>query len=161
MNTSERQQKIESYGNAYQALLDALRQFPVEMRQFRPSPDRWTIHEIIMHITDSEANSFARCRKAIAEPGSAVMAYNEPVWAIALNYHQQSTDDALELFKCLRRASYKLINNLPDTLWQHTIEHPENGTMTLDDWLADYEDHVLAHIEQMRQVYLDWTKQTA
>ena len=158
LDKTERQRKIESYGNAYQRLVEAIRQFPVEMWQFRPSPDRWTIHETVVHITDSEANSFIRCRKAIAEPGSAVMGYNEPVWAKALDYHTQSTDDALELFKCLRRASYNLIKELPDAIWSHTIEHSENGIMTLDDWLGVYEEHIPTHIEQMRQVYLDWAK---
>lgn len=158
LDKNERQRKIQSYGNAYQRLAEALQQFPVEMWQFRPAPDRWTIHETIIHITDSEANSFVRCRKAIAEPGAAVMGYDEPVWAKALDYHAQSTDEALELFKWLRRASYNLVKDLPDATWAHTIEHSENGTMTLEDWLGVYEDHIPAHIEQMRQVYLDWTK---
>jgi len=159
MNQIERKQKIERYGNAYQALVEALRDFPAGMWQFRPAPESWTIQEIVIHITDSEANSFARCRKIIAEPGSTVMAYNEPEWATALHYHEQSTDDALQLFKYLRQASYKLIKTLPDLVWQHTIEHPENGTMTLDDWLDDYEDHVPAHIAQMRDVYDEWAMQ--
>lgn len=159
MDKTERQQKIESYGNAYQRLIEALREFPAEMRQFRAAPDSWTIHETIIHITDSEANSYARCRKAIAEPGSTVMAYNEPVWAQKLNYHERSTDDALELFRWLRRCSYNQIKNLPESVWAHTIEHPENGTMTLDDWLISYDDHIPEHIAQMREVYREWTKQ--
>jgi uncharacterized damage-inducible protein DinB len=161
MNKTERQRKLESYESAYQKLIAAIREFPAEMWQFRPEADSWTIHETIIHITDSETHSFARCRKAIAEPGSAVMAYNEPVWAKALNYHEQSTDDALELFKWLRGNTYNLIKNLPDAMWSQTIEHPENGTMTLDDWLADYDDHVSAHIAQMRAVYEQWAKQKA
>ncbi len=159
MNQAERQRKIESYGNAYQQLVDAIKEFPVEMWQFRPQADDWTIHEIIVHITDSEANSFVRCRKAIAEPGSVVQGYEEPLWAKALHYHEQSTDDALELFKWLRNNSYKLIKNLPESVWSHTIEHTENGTMTLEDWLNIYEDHIPTHVAQMRRVYAEWTKQ--
>ena len=34
------------------------------------------------------------------------MAYDEMQWARALNYHSQSVEDAVELFKWLRRASY-------------------------------------------------------
>ena len=161
MTKQERNVLIESYGKAYDVLIEGLKEFPREMWQWKPAPEKWSIHEVIIHIADSEANSFARCRKAIAEPGSTVMAYNEPEWAKVLNYHEQSTDDALELFKCLRRASYNLIKKLPDPIWSHTIEHPENGIMTLEDWLADYDDHVLAHIEQMRQVYVEWAKQRA
>src|SRR5262245_47204617 len=114
MNAAERQQKIERYGNAYEQLVRAIREFPVEMWQFRAAPDGWTIHEVIIHITDSEANSYVRCRRAIAEPGSTVMGYDEPTWAKRLHYHERSTDDALELFKWLRRCSYLLVKDLPD-----------------------------------------------
>jgi hypothetical protein len=34
-----------------------LRDFPKEMWQWKPAPDKWSIHEVIMHIADSEANS--------------------------------------------------------------------------------------------------------
>jgi hypothetical protein len=78
------------------------------------------------------------------------MGYDEPRWAKALDYHQQSTDDALELFKWLRGNTYKLIKNQPDAVWSNTIEHSENGTMTLEDWLKTYDDHVPAHVAQMR-----------
>jgi hypothetical protein len=69
MEQQERLQKIESYGNAYSVLVEALKQFPPEMWQFRPSLDQWSIHELIVHIADSEANSYIRCRRFIAEPG--------------------------------------------------------------------------------------------
>jgi uncharacterized damage-inducible protein DinB len=156
MTPEERRQKIELYGNAHALLAEALKEFPREMRQFRPAPGRWTIHEIVVHIADSEANSFARGRKFIAEPGATVMAYDEMRWSQALRYHEQSADDALELFKWLRLTTHRLIRALPEAVWSNTIYHPENGTMTMDDWLDVYARHVPEHIAQMREVYADW-----
>jgi len=159
MMHEERQRKIESYGSAYTQLVEALRGFPKEMWSFKPSPDDWSIHELIVHIADSEVNSFVRCRRLIAEPGSAVLGYDEAQWARALKYAGQSADDALELFKWLRLASYKLIRDVPDSIGSHTIEHSENGTMTFDDWLNVYERHIPEHVDQMRRNYEAWTKQ--
>jgi hypothetical protein len=156
MNVEERARKIESYGRAYEQLVEAVDWFPREMWGFRPSPDQWTIHEIIIHITDSEANSYARCRRLIAEPGESVMAYDEMQWARALDYPAQSTEDAVELFKWLRRTSYNLIKNQPEAVWANTIYHPESGTMTMDDWLDVYERHVREHVAQMYGVYHQW-----
>jgi hypothetical protein len=155
---SERTQKIVSYGNAYQLLVNALAEFPPEMWQYKPAVDRWSIHELVVHIADSEANSYVRCRRFIVEPGKPVMAYDENQWAVALNYHAQSTEDALELFKWLRMKSYKLIKELPEAVWSHTVYHPENGTMTFDDWLDVYERHIPEHIEQMRANYRAWVE---
>ncbi len=153
---ADRQRKIEAYGQAYQILIDALAGFPIEMWQYRPAPDRWTIHEIIVHITDSEANSYIRGRRFIAEPGTQISAYDEMRWATALDYHAQSTETALELFKWLRGSTYDLIKSLPDDVWSHTLDHPEVGPMTLDDWLDTYERHIPDHIAQMQAVYEAW-----
>jgi hypothetical protein len=156
MDHTARLQKIESYGQAYDQLIAALTRFPRAMWQYRPAPDRWTIHEIIVHIADSEANSYARCRRLIAEPGSTVMAYDEMAWAQRLNYHAQSPEAALELFRQLRASSYELIKALRETVWANTIVHPDNGVMTMDDWLEVYERHIPDHIAQMQTVYAAW-----
>ncbi len=110
MTAEERLKKIESYGNAHTKLLEALQQFPQEMWLFKPAPDDWSIHEIVVHITDSgEVNSYVRCRRFIAEP-----------------------------------------------VWATTVYHPENGAMSMDDWLNVYERHVPEHIEQMQDCYQAW-----
>jgi hypothetical protein len=155
-----RAQKIETYGAAYDELVGALRDFPREMWGYKAPHDPWTIHEIVVHITDSEANSYVRCRRAVAEPGESVMAYDENGWAQSLRYSEQSTDDAIELFRALRRNTYNLIKTLPEETWANTIYHPENGTMTLDDWLAVYERHVRDHVGQMREIYEAWKRET-
>jgi len=154
----ERRQKIEAYGRAYEVLIVALRQFPREMWQYRPAPDRWTLHEIIVHITDSEANSYIRVRRFIAQPGTQISAYDEMQWARALHYHDQSPDEALALFKLLRASSYHLIQSPSAEIWTHVLDHPESGLMTLDDWLDIYERHIPDHITQMQAVFEDWQR---
>ena len=156
MTPEERSQKLETYRSAHAQLTAALDRFPREMWQYRPDMDRWTIHEIIIHIADSEANSYIRCRRFLAEPGSSVLGYDESKWARELHYHEQSTADALELFKWLRHKSYTLIQDLPEASWAHTVNHTENGVMTMDDWLYTYARHIPDHIEQMQAIYADW-----
>jgi len=160
MTKQERTQLIESYGKAYDTLVAALQEFPKEMWQWKPSPEKWSIHEIIVHIADSEANSYIRCRRFVAEPGSAVLGYDQDKWAAALNYHEQSTDDALQLFKYLRKASYDLIKNIPDEVWETaTVVHSENGVTSFEKWLTIYEEHIPVHIRQMKRNLEAWKNQ--
>lgn len=156
MTPAERQEKIAAYGEAYELLAGAMKQFPKEMWQYKPGPDRWSIHEIIVHLADSEANSYIRCRRFIAEPGSRVMGYDENRWGDLLNYHGQNPEDALELFRLLRRMSYFLVKGLPDAVWANTVDHSENGIMSMDDWLCIYTDHVAQHLQQMRATHAAW-----
>ena len=129
------------------------------MWQFKPSPRDWSIHEILIHLPDSEANSFGRFRAAIAQPGMRIMAYDQDVWANTLDYHAQDTEDAIEIMKYIRRMTYNLLKMQPDEVWANTIDHPENGIMSMDDLLDMYAVHIPDHIEQMRENYRVWKSQ--
>ena len=156
MTAQERKRKIASYGKAYARLVRGFEKFPTKMWKFKPSPNDWSIHEIIVHITDSEANSYVRCRRFIAEPGSGVWGYHGNHWATRLNYHHQSVSEALQLFKMLRHNSYQLINDLPGEVWANTVNHSESGWMTMDDWLDIYDRHIPEHLAQMQRVHDTW-----
>ena len=127
------------------------------MWQWKPAPEKWSIHEVLIHIADSEANSFVRCRRFIAEPGSGVYGYNENKWAKNLDYHSQSIEDALELFRLLRKASYDLIKTVSEETWQTaTVDHSESGVMSFEQWLKNYEEHIPVHIRQMKRNLEAW-----
>jgi hypothetical protein len=155
MTDDERQRKIEEYGKAPAYLQQGLARFPRSMWKFRPSSG-WSIHEIVVHIADSEANSYVRCRRFLAEPGQPLMAYDGDRWARDLHYHDQDPDQAVEQFEILRRRSYDLIRRAPPDAWGRQCYHPENGNMTLDDWLDIYARHIPEHVQQMDEVYAEW-----
>jgi tRNA U34 5-methylaminomethyl-2-thiouridine-forming methyltransferase MnmC len=76
-----------------------------------------------------------------------------------LNYHTQSPEVALELFRQLRANSDELIKTLPEAIWANTIIHPENGVMTMDTWLDIYDRHIPDHIAQMQAIFAAWQAQ--
>jgi hypothetical protein len=156
----ERQARLDVYGQGHALMVAAAARYPRAMWQARPAPDLWTIHEILIHVTDSEANSYVRLRRLLAEPGSAVLGYAEMVWAKALDYHSQSVEDALELFRWLRGNSYKLLLSQPAEVWTHTVMHSDSGLVTMDGWLDTYARHVTDHIDQMDAVYQAWRAQS-
>lgn len=159
MTGEERAAKIESYGKAYDFLVEGIKKFPQEMWDFKSELNPWSIHDIIIHITDSEANSYLRCRRFIAEPGQPILGYDENLWVTALNYPAQSTEDALELFKLLRRCSYNLVKPLPEAVWSNEVIHSDSGRMTFEEWLDIYNSHVPDHLAQMQATYDEWVKQ--
>src|SRR5688572_31349170 len=154
-----RQQKLEAYIGAYNEISNLLSQYPHTMWSFKGASDGWSIHEIIVHLADAEAVGYTRCRRIIAESGKAVFAYNEEDWARELNYSSQSAETAFELFRLLRETTYRLLKSLPESFWERTLEHPENGRMTLDDWLTSYVNHGQLHTRQIQQVFAAWQGQ--
>lgn len=158
MDSEDRAKLIDNYGKASGQIAEAISQFPVEMWQFKPTANQWSIHEIIIHLADSEVNSYHRCRRFIAEAGSKILAYDQDKWAENLHYHNQDTNDALQLFGCLRKMTYNLIKNLPEQAWSNVLIHEHLGEMTLNYWLEIYEEHIPGHIRQMNRVFEEWKK---
>jgi hypothetical protein len=154
----ERRTLIERFARGAEELEDALRAIPREAWSWKPAPDRWSIHEIVVHIVDSEVNGYIRCRTLVAEPGKTVMAYDQDLWAAELSYDEQSVGESLELFRLLRITTHRLLQSIPDSAWNHTVHHPERGMMMLDDWLPMYADHIPGHIAQMKRNYEGWLK---
>ena len=158
MTRDERRKMQESFGRAPALLSTALRQFPKKMWLYKPQPERWSIHEIILHLADSEANSYVRCRRFIAEPGTPVFRIDAARWAGALGYFHQSTREALEIVRRLRKMTHQVLIALPESVWLNTVEHPRDGKISLEHWINLQERHIPHHIEQMRENYDLWLK---
>lgn len=157
MNRMERDEKIEQYGRGFDLLLETLNAIPREAWKFKPAPDAWSIHEAIVHLADSEGNSALRARLLAAEPGRTLMAYDQDRWAVALNYHDQDVDDALQVTKYVRLTTYKWLKTLPDAVFTHTVNHPEyKEPYSFEKWLDIYAGHIPAHIEQIKANYQAW-----
>jgi hypothetical protein len=159
MTPEDRIQKLELYHEGYANIVDALSQFPRDMWSYKPAPDAWCIKEMVIHILDSDINSYVRLCKAIAEPGGPVAAYDGDKWAQALHYADQNIDEALTLLQWMRSRIYKLLQALPEETWANTYDHPEKGVQSLDDWLDTYANHVNEHIDQSWDMYREWVQQ--
>ena len=156
MTRDERRQKLESFGSAPAHLSAALRPFPKKMWLYKPASERWSIHETILHLADSEASAYIHCRSFIAEPGNLVPRFDAGRWAGSLGYYHQSTREALEIIRRLRKMTYHLLYTLPEPVWLQRATHPAAGTVTLEE-LVDYQErHIPHHIEQMKQTYEAW-----
>lgn len=160
MNKNERLEKIEEYRQGYGLLGAALTEVPKEAWDFKPSPTDWSVHEVIVHMADSESMAALRARKLIVEPGSTLMGYEEAKWADALRYGKQSMDDALQIIKLARSTTYNLLKSLPDEAFTHSVKHPEyQEPYTFEQWLNIYSKHIPDHIEQIRKNIELWKKQ--
>jgi len=157
MNLEKRNTKIELYGRGFELLTAALAEIPKEAWKFKPSPDAWSIHEIIIHLADSETNAAIRARKLAVEPGGLLMNYDQDVWAQELNYHNQDTEDALALVQFARKTTYNLLKSLPEAVFNHTVRHPEFlDPYSFDTWLDIYSRHIPGHIEQVKNNHAIW-----
>jgi hypothetical protein len=162
MNITERNQMIEQYGHGYDLLSAELAKIPREAWDFKASDTEWSVHEIIVHMGDSESMAALRARKLIVEPGSTVMGYEEAKWAGALDYQKQSVDDSLQIIKLARQSTYPLIKSLLEEVFTHSVIHQEySEPYTFEKWLNIYSKHIPDHIEQIKKSVEAWKRKTS
>ena len=160
MKREEINEKIELYGKGFDMLVHMLQDVPSEMWQFKPAPNEWSIHEVIVHLADSESNAALRARMLIVEPGGTVMGYDQDQWVDTLNYHEHDLEDALEVVRLARKTTYALLKKQPDEIFEHIVMHPEyNEPYTFENWLNIYSAHIPGHIEQIMNNYKIWRDQ--
>ena len=160
MHAKERNEKLELYGRGYDLLKAALAQVPAEAMLFKPEPKEWSVHEVIIHIADSETNAALRARKLIVEPGGTLMGYDQDKWAVELNYHEHDLEDALEATRIARKTTYRLLKTVSEEIFNtHWIKHPEmEGQYTFDKWIDSNSRHIPGHIEQIQNNVIAWKK---
>jgi len=157
MDTKERNEKIELYGRGFDMLTEMLKDVPLEMWKFKPAPAEWSVHEVLVHLSDSESNAALRARKLIVEPGGALMGYDQAKWADELDYHEHSWEDALEVVRLVRKSTYALLKKQPDEVFTHSAKHPEyDEPYTFEQWLNIYSRHIPGHIEQIKNNVKLW-----
>ena len=112
----------------------------------------WSPRQVIHHMADSEAQSYARLRRLIAEPGTTIQGYDEGKWAESetLGYKTQEITDSLAIIKSVRKASYELIKRLSEKELANSGMHSETAKYTVMNWLETYTKHPIDHSNQIK-----------
>lgn len=156
VTAQERAERIEKYAAGPARLREAIGAVPPEARQFRPGPDKWSAHEVVVHCADSETNAAMRVRYLLAEKEPRILGYDEAHWARAFDYHAHPLDTALATVDAVRAHTAALLRRLPEEAWSREGVHTESGRYTMDDWLRIYANHVHNHADQVDRAHAAW-----
>ena len=143
----------EQYLNATKVFLELVESLSADQLDVANS-EGWNARQVIHHVADSEAQSYARLRRLIAEPGTIIQGYDEGLWAenSTLAYKSHPIDSSLEVFKVVRQSSYELLLRLDESLLTNKGVHTESGDYSVRDWLNSYIKHPVDHANQIIEI---------
>lgn len=156
MNPAERLALINRYAAGPAALKAALAGAPEQMRKWRPAPDEFSVHEVVVHCADSETNAHGRIRYLVNEKSATIFGYEPMEWAQTFDYHAHPLDAALLTIEAVRANTVPLLRRLDEEQWASRGTHTESGVYTAGEWLRIYAAHCHEHAEQIEAVVAAW-----
>ncbi|MGF9909097.1 DinB family protein [Brevibacillus porteri] len=147
---------MEEYSRGYKMLREAIEGLTEEELRFKPAPDKWSIHQILIHVTDSEILSTHRMRKVLAEEEADLYSFDQDSWVNGVGYDQLDLEQHLLLFQLLRNSMLPILTNLTTQQSERVGVYPDGARFTFKELLEYRVQHVrvhLAQIERVREAY--------
>lgn len=140
------------YSAAPARLTQALDGLSEEALRARPVPEKWSIQEIAIHLSDSELVGALRFRRVLSEDRPDLPSYDQDLFADNLSYRGQDAGfrrACLHGFRNLRETSGWLLERASPSDWRREGRHPDWGAMSLRRLVELYADHGERHVGQI------------
>lgn len=131
-------------------LLSSLTQTQAE---YRYAPDKWSIKQIVGHVTDHERIMTYRALRFSRRDTTQLAGYDQEPFVANSRFNELAYPDLLEDFKNVRRATISLMNSfsaeqlqMKGTAWK--------SELSVEDVLKATIGHELHHVRVIRERYL-------
>jgi hypothetical protein len=129
-----------------------LRQVDPSRQTHRYAPGKWSVKEVVGHLTDAERIFSYRLLRFARADETALPGFDENTYVEAANFDDIAWSELVDEFAAVRRATILLLNHLPAVAW--TRAGVSNGNSisvrALAFIMAGHVDH---HVAILRERY--------
>ena len=153
LTPEERTSAIDAIAATPAKLSDAVSRLSDAQLDTAYRPGGWTVRQLVHHVADSHINAYTRFRFALTEDNPTIKPYEEAIWADLPDARMLPPSVSLLLLQALHERWVALLRAVPPESFARPMQHPENGSMTMDDLLTMYAwhgRHHTAHVTALR-----------
>lgn len=151
--------RLESDRDAFAALYSNIDE--VQAR-WKPSPDEWSLLEVMGHLYDEEREDFrARLEIILNSPEKEWPEINPPAWVTERAYNDKEIDLALWDFLHERNHSLSWLRSLKNPDWSRVVDTPFGKTMSGEQMLHCWLAHDMLHLRQMVELHYKYIHKLA
>ena len=144
---------LEILGEQHTTLQRMLSPLSEKQAEFRYDADKWSIKEVIGHISDAERIFAYRLLRIARGDQTPLASFEQDPYIVTGKFTARKLEDLLEEFSAVRKASVTLIRSLDDKAWvrRGTASQKEVTALALAFIIAGHERH---HSNILRERYL-------
>jgi hypothetical protein len=138
--------KIEAYARGGLELVKAFWGLTYAQLHAKPADGSWTLHQNAIHMLDSDLIGSDRMKRIACMDNPLLVGYDETGFSNLPGSDQLNAFVACDLFQKNREMTATILRALPDSAYQRTGIHTENGKLTLAQMLDKYVHHLDHHL---------------
>ena len=146
------QDPLEVMAGHVPALKKAIKGLTPEQLRTRESPRKWSILEVLGHLSDTEIVYRYRLRMIVAEPGCRIVGYDQDAWAKRLRYQEQDPGEVMKEIEAVRNSTLRWLRMLSDGELDRAGEHDERGEESARHIMKMVAGHDLVHRRQIERI---------
>lgn len=133
-----------------------------EQARWKPTPEEWSILEVVCHLYDEEREDFrTRVDYCLHRPADDWPPINPQGWVTERAYNQRDPREALENFLRARRQSLDWLKSLVNPNWESGHTHPQFGSAKAGEILAAWVAHDYLHLRQLNHLHWQYLSLSA
>lgn len=117
----------------------------------RPTPDRWSIAEVVGHLIDSACNNHQRFIRAQEGEKLTFPKYDQNSWVEKNGYHDSPWSPLVDLWCLYNLHLAQVIRNIPLQQLETECTITPYDACTLGFLVTDYVDHLKHHLAKIRE----------
>lgn len=146
---------IEELPTTYSAgpalLRESVRGLTAEQVRTPSPPGRWSVLEVVCHISDFELVYADRMKRVVAEERPTLFGGDPDLFAAKLAYGQRDLEEELAVIDSVRKQVTRFLRTLDATAFDRVGVHSDDGPLSLATLLKRIAGHIPHHVEFIRQ----------
>jgi hypothetical protein len=152
MEPARRDDLIERYRNAEQAIAVAIDHVaPYEM-DVRIDPDGWSVREVIHYLADSQLLQSVRLRRMLTENRPVLTPWDKAHYSERLHY-ARPIETAVALFRGAVEDDIELLRTLTDDQWKREGNQQKPWLLTVESWLEENVVRLRGHLLEVMNAH--------
>ena len=120
---------------------------------WKPAPDRFSIAEVLEHLSHTEGHCFrGRVQDMVEQDIPAIGVYDQNALHAAGQYSGRSAEDSFDHFEEQREDNIEYLRNLPVGALTRVGMHVEYGPISVAQLLNEWAFHDLGHVRQIAEI---------
>lgn len=153
MTEAELKKHIEAAEKSPKEIAAAVSGLSPDVLRYKPSPEKWSILEVLGHLADIEIVYGYRLRQMLADEKPVIAPMDQNAWARHLGYLDAAAPELVAAYGLNRHQNIRLLKRLKAADLEKSAFHPEyQKSVSVGSLVERMATHGANHLEQIEKL---------